>query len=176
MPRRVRVLAQETHDDRLAVQHRDDGDADVDLGIVDADLDAAVLRQALFGDVQVAEDFDAGHDRRLEALDLGRHRHLLQHAVDAVPDAQFVLERFEVDVGGAQLDRILQDLVDEADDRGVLGGIVEVVVLDDPSSSTTWRGPPRRACRWCRRPRRAASSSRAGSPRRGKHRHAAAAR
>ena len=74
--------------------------------VVDADLDAAVLRQALLGDVQVAENLDARNDRRLKALDLRRHRHLLQHAVDAVADAQLVFERLEVNVGGAQLDGV----------------------------------------------------------------------
>ena len=111
------------------MQHRDDRDADVHLRVVDPDLDAAVLRQPLLGDVQVAENLDARHDGRLEALDLRRHRHVLQHAVNAVADAELVLERLEVDVRGPQLDRVPQDLVDEADDRGVLGRAVQVGVL-----------------------------------------------
>ena len=129
MPRKRRVLPQQTHHDRLAVQHRNDRDADVHLGVVDADLDAAVLRQALLGDVQVAENLDARNDGRLKALDLRRHRHVLQHAVNAVADAEFVLERFEVNVRGAQLDGVAQHLVDEADDRGVFRRAVEVGVL-----------------------------------------------
>ena len=113
------ILAQQTHHDRFAVQHRNDGNADVHLGVLDANLDAAVLRQAFFGDVEMAQNFDARNDRGLEPLDLRGHRHFLQHAVDAITDAQFVLERFEMNVRGAQFDRVLQDLVDETDDRGV---------------------------------------------------------
>ena len=79
---------------------------------------------------------------------------VLQHAVNAVADAEFVLERFQVDVRRAQFDGVLQHLVDEADDgRLVLGGVVEVGVLgvfvNDLESPF-----PRRACRWCRRRRR----------------------
>jgi hypothetical protein len=58
------------------------------------------------------------------------HGNFLQFAVNAVADAKFVLERFEVDVRGAQLNRVLQNLVDEADDgRLVFGGFIEVGVL-----------------------------------------------
>ena len=42
---------------RLAVDHGDDRDAHVDLAPGDLQLDAAVLRQSLLGDVQVREDF-----------------------------------------------------------------------------------------------------------------------
>ena len=59
-----------------------------------------------------------------------RHGHFLQLAVNAVADAEFILERFEMDVRGAQFDGVLQNLVDEADDRGlVFGALVEVGVL-----------------------------------------------
>ena len=96
---------------------------------VNADLDAAVLRQAFLGDVEMAENLHARNDGRLEPLELRGHGHLLQHAVNAVADAEFVLERLEVDVRRAQFDGVGQDLVDEPDDRGVLGGVVEVGIL-----------------------------------------------
>src|SRR5262245_6115394 len=82
-----RVLPQQTHDYRLAVQHRDDRDTDVHLAVLDANLDPAILRQALFSDVEVTENLDPGHDGRLEAFDLGRHRDFLQHTVDAITNA-----------------------------------------------------------------------------------------
>ena len=78
---------------------------------------------------RLLRDLDARDDRRLEALDLRGHRHFLQHAVDAVADAQLVLERLDVDVGGAQRDRLGQHLVDEADDRRVLRRLVEIAVV-----------------------------------------------
>ena len=51
-----------------------------------SELDAAVLRQALLGDVQPGHDLQAADDRGLEAVDLRRRRLRLQHAVDAVAD------------------------------------------------------------------------------------------
>src|SRR5207237_538833 len=51
-----RPLIQNTHDDDFAVDHGDHGNADVDLAAVNFELHAAVLRQALFGDVQPRHD------------------------------------------------------------------------------------------------------------------------
>ena len=50
---RVAAVEDAEHD-RLAVDHRDDRDAHVDLAAGDLQLDAAVLREALLGDVEVA--------------------------------------------------------------------------------------------------------------------------
>ena len=44
---------------------------------------------------------------------------LAQHAVDAQADPVELLERLEVDIGRAQVDRVHQDLVEELDDRRV---------------------------------------------------------
>jgi hypothetical protein len=46
-----RAFVQQPHDDALAVDHRNDGHADVDLAAADLELDPAVLRQPLLGDV-----------------------------------------------------------------------------------------------------------------------------
>src|SRR4030095_9816247 len=82
-----------TQDHRLAVEHRDDADADVDLAAADLEADAAVLGQAFFGDVEVAEDLEAGNDGCLEPPDLRRDVRLGQHAVHPVADAKPVFER-----------------------------------------------------------------------------------
>ena len=81
----------------------------------------------------------------LQHLDLRGHGHLVQHAVDAVADAQVVFQRLDVDVGRALVQRLAHDLVDEADD-GRLGvllvedvdlllqverGVVDVAPLED---------------------------------------------
>ena len=66
--------------------------------------DAAVLRQALLGDVQLRHDLDArDHQRRHRALAL---QDLAQHAVDAEAHHQPVLERLDVDVRGVFLHRL----------------------------------------------------------------------
>ena len=97
---RVAAVEDAEHD-RLAVDHGDDRHAQVDLAAGDAEADAAVLGDALFGDVQVAEDLQARHDRRVVLADLRRDVRLDEDAVDAVADAKLVLERLDVDVGRA---------------------------------------------------------------------------
>src|SRR5258708_24847767 len=49
-------------------------------------------------------------NRRLEPLDLRRHRHVLQHAVNAIANPELVLERFEMDVRCAQLEPFEDEL------------------------------------------------------------------
>ena len=48
--------------DRLAVDARQRDDAEVDVAALDRQPDAAVLRQALLGDVEVGHDLDARDD------------------------------------------------------------------------------------------------------------------
>ena len=86
--------------------------------------DAAVLRDAALGDVEVGEDLDAGGDRGDRRR--GHDRRLGEHAVDAVADPHLVLLRLEVDVGGAALDGLLDHPLDELDDGRVLAGRAEV--------------------------------------------------
>ena len=59
----------------------------------------------------------------------GAHRHILQDAVNAVTDAKFILERLQMNVRRAQLDGVLEHLVDEANDGRLVLRAVEVRVL-----------------------------------------------
>lgn len=113
------------------MEHGNNGHANIDLGGVHADFDAAVLGDTFFGDVEVTEDFDAGNDGGLKAFDLGGDGNFLEDTVDAIADAEFVFEGFEVDIGGAEFDGVAEDLVDEADDGGVGGGGIEVGIIGD---------------------------------------------
>ncbi len=90
---------------------------------VELHADAAVLRDALLGDVEVGEDLDARGDGGDRVR--GHRRGLLEHAVDAVADAQLLLVGLEVDVGAAAVDGLLDDPLDHLDDRGVLAGGAE---------------------------------------------------
>src|SRR5215218_7171880 len=109
---------QDAHDDVLAVLGGQGRDAQVDRLAVDDGRDAAVLRDAPLGDVEVGEDLDP----RRDGGDHGqRHdRRLLEHAVDAVADPHLLLLRLEVDVGGAALDGLGDHPLHELDDRCVL--------------------------------------------------------
>ncbi len=83
------------------------------------DHDAAVLRQPLFADVQLGHDLDAAGHRVFQFH--RRSHHVLQNAVDAEPDAVFLLVRLHVDVAGAALHGVGQDQVAELDDGSFLG-------------------------------------------------------
>ncbi len=67
----------------------------------------------------------------MRVLQLERRRHLLgEHAVDAVAHAELLLVRLDVDVARALLDGVEEDHVDEADDRRVLAGLLELEEVD----------------------------------------------
>ena len=134
-----RPLVEDSHDHLLAVDGGDRVDAEVDPLVAGPQRDGAVLRDALLGDVHLRQDLEAGDDHDEDAL--RRRGQLVEHAVDPEPELAAVLERLEVDVAGAVAQRLLEDLVDHADDpavgvRGRRGVEVEdvlvVVVLDLP--------------------------------------------
>ena len=119
--------------DLLAEQHRQRRDAEVDDAVAHLELEPAVLRHPPLGDVELREDLDARGERRLH---LERRPHdLEQRAVDAVAHPDLVLERLDVDVAGAALDRLDQEPVDQLDHRRVLdlrlGGGLFFPLLDD---------------------------------------------
>src|SRR5690349_11373630 len=93
-----------TKHDRFAVNHRNDRNAKVDFAPGDAKTNASVLRDALFSDVQVRKNLDAADNRRVILAKLGRHRRLDQHAVDAITDAELILERLDVHVAGSHVE------------------------------------------------------------------------
>ena len=111
-------LVEDSEHDLLAEQRGKGRHAVVDDLLAHLQLDAAVLRHAALGDVELRHDLEARDQRRLE---LHRRLHdFLQRAVDAVADADVVLEALEVDVRRAALHRIREDGVDQLDDRRVL--------------------------------------------------------
>ena len=100
----------------------------------DLDLDAAVLRQAALGDIQLGHQLQARDDGGLQ---LARRRFLVEeHAVDAVADAEFLLERLDVDVAGALLDGLRDHGVHQADDRRLARHVAQVLqILARPAAS-----------------------------------------
>ena len=58
----------------------------ISLPLADLELDASVLRQAALGDVELRHDLEARGDRVLQLQ--RRLHHLVEHAVDAVADAE----------------------------------------------------------------------------------------
>jgi hypothetical protein len=91
------------------------------------DTRKSISRTAL-GDVEVRHDLEPRDDRRLEPL--GRGEHLVQHAVDAEPDAEDLLVGLPVDVGGALADRVDEHHVDELDDGRLVRRLLEFEDVD----------------------------------------------
>ena len=90
-----------------------------------AQADAAVLRQPPLGDVEARHDLDARDHRGSHAL--GRRFDVVQHAVDAIAHRQPILERLDVDVGGAHVERVGDEEADEADDRRFGGQVLQLL-------------------------------------------------
>ena len=102
---------EQPHDDGLAVDGGHGGDANVHPAAAQGHPDAPVLGQPALGDVHLRHDLDPRRDGRLQAP--GRRLLLEEDAVDAVPDAQGVLEGLDVDVGGPRVDGVLDEEIDE---------------------------------------------------------------
>src|SRR6202044_1865895 len=92
-----------------------DGNAEIDQPPFVANAEAAVLGHAALGDVQFAHDLDAGKDGRVMLARDRRHGRL-QYAVDAVLHHQRVVIGFQVNVGGAALQRCEDGGVHQPDD------------------------------------------------------------
>ena len=117
MPSLARRRVEDPDHDLLAEQRGQGRDPEVDRLVAELHLHAAVLRHALLGDVEPADDLDARGQ-----LFLDRQRRLgdlAQLAVDAEAHPVVVFVGLEVQVGGAQVDRVDQHLLQEAHHRRV---------------------------------------------------------
>ena len=99
-------------------------DPHIDRARADAQRDAAVLRQALFGNVEFGHDFQARNQRRMQRPI--RLHHVAQRAVDAKAHGGMALVGFDVDVAGTVAHRLRQQRVEHADDGRVVGGFEQV--------------------------------------------------
>ena len=97
----------------------------VDRAPADAQRDAAVLRQALLGDVELGHDLQPADEGRVQRL-VGLN-HLAQRAVHAEAHGRGALVGLDVDVAGAVLGGLRQQRVEHADDRRVVGGFQQIL-------------------------------------------------
>ena len=122
-------------DDHAFAEHgRQDADAHVHRVAADVQLDAAVLRQAPLGDVQVGHDLDAAGDGHGQVA--RRRHHFVEHAVAAIAHLVFVFKRLEMDVAGLVLDGQQEHHVDELADGGGVGDFLRLSrsMLDSPAA------------------------------------------
>ena len=115
-----RFLVEDAKHGVFAVNRGHDGDAEVDEAAFVAHAEAAVLRDAALGDVQLAHDLDARKDRGVPVLRERLHG-VLQNAVNAVLHDHFGVARFDVDVAGAPFKGGEDHGVDQAHDRAHAG-------------------------------------------------------
>ncbi len=92
------------------------GHAEVDQASLVAHPEAAILRHAPLGNVQLAHDLDAAQNRRMVLACNRRHR-FLQHAVDAVLHVHRVVVALNMNIRRAPFQRGKDRRVHEPDDR-----------------------------------------------------------
>jgi len=119
------VLGQEAYYCRLAVLRRHDGDADVEVGARHVQPRCAVLRQAALRDVEAGENLDAGNDGLRQHA--RRRRNGAQQSVDAQAHRQARPEGLDVNVAGAQLDGLFQEIAHGADHRRPGGEVAQAL-------------------------------------------------
>src|SRR5262249_7589686 len=126
------LFVQQAEHDFFAKQSGESRNAEVEFARTRVDLhfdlDTAVLRQTLLGDVELRHDLDA-RDQSIAQLQRRMH-HVVKHTVDTEPDAQLFLIRFDVNVGGATAQRVNEEHVDQAHDGRVLAHLRERREID----------------------------------------------
>ena len=110
-------LVENSKNDLFAEQRGQRRHAVVDNLVAHLQLDAAVLRDATLGDVELRHDLEARDQRRLELH--RRLHHFLQRAVDTIANSDLVLEAFEVNVRSPATNRIGKNRIDQLHDRRV---------------------------------------------------------
>src|SRR5712691_2957319 len=119
---------QEAQHNPFAEEHRDDRDTHVDLAAGDPQLDAAVLRQTLFGDIQPRHDLQPRDNRFVERMNLGRHRLHAEQTIHAVANHQPFFLRLDVDIAGLLRQSFQQQFADEPNDRRGLSHLRQFAV------------------------------------------------
>ena len=123
----ARRAVEQTHDDAFAIECGQRRDAQIDFAAEHLDLDAAVLRQAALGDVELRHQLDA---RDHGGLHVARGSFLfLQYAVHAEADPELLLERFNVDIGSALLRGGRDHRVHQANDGRFARHVAELLEI-----------------------------------------------
>ena len=114
----TRLLVQQAQHHAFTVARGQGRYAHVNSPTGDPQRDAAILRQAFFGNIETRHDLDARYQQR------GQHplrfEHLAQDAIDTEAHDQAIFEGFDMNIRGVFLDRLGQQGIDEADDRRII--------------------------------------------------------
>jgi len=112
------VLVQQTHGHGLAVNHGQCRKTNVHVAPVHGQFHTPVLGAAGFRNIEVRHNLEARENADLPRL--RRAGNLAQHTVHAVTDAEYVAERFEVNITRALLDGLQKEQAAETD-NGLVG-------------------------------------------------------
>ena len=118
------LLVEQAQYNAFAVPGRDRRHPDVDRFARHAQRNAAILRQAFFGDVELRHDLDARDDRRMQGA--RRLDQVAQRAVDAQAHHRAGFEWLDMDVGGAVAQRLGEQCIDQTDQRRVVLAVEQV--------------------------------------------------
>ena len=109
----------------FAMRRRRGRDTEIDVLAANGQPDTAVLRQPPLGNVEPRHQLDARHDGCPQPV--RRRLDVAQNAVDAVPNTQFRLQRFDMNVGCPGFDGTVDQQVDEPNHRCLAGEILQPV-------------------------------------------------
>ena len=119
-----RLFLRQSHHALFAIDRGERGNTHIVFPAVHQDGKAAVLRSALFGNVQIAEDLNARDDggQQLQVVSGGG----VQHAVHSAADPDLVRSGLHVDIGSALAHRLLHKGVHQHHH----GGGVDILLKD----------------------------------------------
>ena len=115
-----RLLVEYAQHRVFAMDARHDGNAEIDTAAAHRQAKAPVLRRAPLGDIEFRHHLDA-RDHLLGDIEARRAADLRQHAIDAILDGKAVGCGFQVDVTGADFQRIIKRRVHQLDHRAGVG-------------------------------------------------------
>ena len=94
----------------------DDADSQVQLLVANGDFDSSVGGSPFFGDVDFGQDFDASNDRRKHPA-WGTFA-FNADAINSIADSYSILEWFDMNIAGPQLNRFGNHQIDQANNGG----------------------------------------------------------
>ena len=117
------AVVQDSDHGLFTVSHRQRADSQIDGTAFHHHVDAAVLGQPTLADVQRRHDLDARCHCRCDVA--GQFQRLVKRSIDAEPDTDLPFRRLDVDVAGPLLDRRVDDVIDQPNDRTLTGQFID---------------------------------------------------
>ena len=118
------LRVQKAQNDPFPVPGRQGRHAHIDGAPPDRQGDPAILRQALFRNVEPRHDLDAGDNGRSQLP--RRCQHLDEIPVDPVANGQMILKRIDMDIGCTPFDGLMDQAVNQTDHWRIILSVQQV--------------------------------------------------